>query len=57
MTYSKKEQEFLNFINQTIRITCAKYVKYVGSNNFYTEASADELNAFLELDIEEIQTY
>ena len=44
-------------INKCIKTTCAKYVDLKGFDNFYTEASNDEFIAFMELDIEEIQSF
>ena len=52
-----KDGEFVQMINKCIKTTCAKYVDLMGFDNFYTEASNDEFIAFMELDIEEIQSF
>ena len=43
-------QEYVNRINSSIKITCAKYIEHDIYHNFYQEATDEELSTFKSLD-------
>ena len=52
-----KDLEFIKIAKENINITLAKYIQHPQHNNFINDASAEEVNEFLNLETEYIMQY
>ena len=49
-----KDTEYINRINSSIKVNCAKYLKNANYGNFNQDSTENELNDFLSLDVKTI---